>query len=97
MVLIPGGEFMMGSSDSIGFPDEYPPHQVMVSEFLMDRYEVTNREFHEFVSSTGYVTTAEKIFEYFDSQSGDSISRKGSLVFDASGLSYDMSLNPLIQ
>jgi len=95
MVLIPGGEFMMGSSDSISFPDEYPAHRVMVSEFLMDKYEVTNREFHEFVSSTGYVTTAEKIFEYFDSQSGDSISRKGSLIFDASGLSYDMSLDPL--
>ena len=26
MVLIPGGKFMMGSTDSISFPDEYPPH-----------------------------------------------------------------------
>ena len=94
MVLIPAGKFMMGSSDSIGFPDEYPVHEVMVTTFLMDKYEVTNSQFLEFVNSTGYVTTAEKIFKYFDPQSGDSISKKGSLIFDASDFSYDMVFEP---
>ena len=68
---------MMGSTDSISFLDEYPPHEVTVTTFLMDRYEVTNRQFLEFVNSTGYVTTAERIFKYFDSSSGDSLSKEG--------------------
>ena len=91
MILIPGGQFMMGNSDSISFPDEYPPHEVTITAFLMDRYEVTNKQFLEFVNSTGYVTTAERIFKYVDVLSGDSISRKGSLIFDASELTYDSS------
>ena len=88
MVLIPGGKFMMGSTDSISFPDEYQPHEVKVTTFLMDRYEVTNSQFLEFVNSTGYVTTAERIFKYFDFSSGDSLSKKGSLIFDNSDLSF---------
>ena len=97
MILIPGGQFMMGSSDSISFPDEYPPHEVTITAFLMDRYEVTNKQFLEFVNSTGYVTTAERIFKYVDVLSGDSISRKGSLIFDASELTYDSSAELLFQ
>ena len=38
MVLIPGGEFMMGSDVE---RDASPPHKVAVSPFYMDRYEVT--------------------------------------------------------
>ena len=95
MVLIPGGKFMMGSIDSISFPDEYPPHEVTVPTFLMDRYEVTNSQFLEFVNSTGYVTTAERIFKYFDPRSGDSLSRKGSLIFDNSDLSFNEPLDDL--
>ena len=86
---------MMGSTDSISFPDEYPQHEVTVHSFLMDRYEVTNRQFLAFVNSTGYVTTAERMFKYFDSSSGDSLSRKGSLIFDTSDLSYDVPFNDL--
>ena len=95
MVLIPGGKFMMGSTDSISFPDEYPPHEVTVTTFLMDRYEVTNSQFLEFVNSTGYVTTAERIFKYFDFSSGDSLSKKGSLIFDNSDLSFNEPLDDL--
>ena len=53
MVLIPGGKFMMGSKDSVSFPDEYQQHEVTVHSFLMDRHEVTNSKFLEFVKSTG--------------------------------------------
>jgi len=87
MILIPGGKFMMGSADSTSFADEHPPHLVNISPFLMDKYEVTNDQFNDFVNSTGYVTTAEKVFKYFDDKLGDSISRKGSLIFDNSDLS----------
>jgi formylglycine-generating enzyme required for sulfatase activity len=38
MVLIPGGEFTMGSDAQ---RDASPPHKVAVSPFYMDRYEVT--------------------------------------------------------
>ena len=43
MVLVPGGEFTMGSTKSS--PDEGPLHKVMVSEFAMDKFEVTQRQF----------------------------------------------------
>jgi len=95
MILIPGGEFMMGSTDSLSYPDEYPQHKVSISSFLMDKHEVTNKQFNDFVNNTGYVTTAEKLYKYFDHQLGDSISRKGSLVFDGSDLSYEQGLEDL--
>ncbi|MEE2714129.1 MAG: formylglycine-generating enzyme family protein [Planctomycetota bacterium] len=43
MVLIPSGEFTMGSED--GEDDEKPPHSIKVGAFLMDRYEVTQKMF----------------------------------------------------
>jgi formylglycine-generating enzyme required for sulfatase activity len=45
MVLIPAGEFMMGSSR--GQPDEAPPHKVRVNSFLMDRTEVTQETYEK--------------------------------------------------
>ena len=40
MVSLPGGAFLMGSAQ--GSPDEAPPHQVQVSAFLIDKFEVTH-------------------------------------------------------
>ena len=59
MVLIKGGQFLMGGDSIWGKPDEFPRHQVRVSAFYMDRHEVTNAQFRTFIKSTGYVTTAE--------------------------------------
>jgi len=64
MVWINGGEFLMGSSDNDGSPDEYPQHKVDVNGFWMDESEVTNAQFKKFVEATGYVTTAEKAIEW---------------------------------
>src|SRR5262245_27857136 len=50
--------FTMGAND--GAPDERPLHDVKLSDFWMDRTEVTNDQFARFVSATKYVTTAEK-------------------------------------
>lgn len=58
MVMIKGGKFTLGNNK--GFPDERPERTVEISSFWMDDSEVTNAEFAEFVSATGYVTTAEK-------------------------------------
>ncbi len=60
MVWIPGGTFLMGSTDREARPDEAPIHAVRVSGFYMDVTEVTNARFAEFVAATGYVTTAER-------------------------------------
>ena len=49
MVLIPAGEFQMGSND--GEFDEKPVHTVYVNAFYMDVYEVTNAQYKEFVDS----------------------------------------------
>lgn len=60
MVLIKGGEFDFGTNSELGWPDEKPLHRAHVDSFWIDKYEVTNAQFREFVKATGYVTTAEK-------------------------------------
>ena len=51
MVLIPAGEFQMGSNDSQAYDDEKPVHTVYVDAFYMDKYEVTNAQFKAFVDA----------------------------------------------
>ncbi|MFN6963614.1 MAG: SUMF1/EgtB/PvdO family nonheme iron enzyme [Pyrinomonadaceae bacterium] len=51
MVLIPGGTFKMGRND--GRENERPEHEVTVKPFMMDKTEVTNAEYFEFVNATG--------------------------------------------
>lgn len=51
MVLIPAGEFQMGSND--GHPNEKPVHTVYLDAFYIDRYEVTNAQYAEFLNSEG--------------------------------------------
>ncbi len=58
MAIIPGGAFEMGMAGSNA--DEAPVHAVTLAPFLLDRYEVTNRQFAAFVEATGYVTQAER-------------------------------------
>jgi formylglycine-generating enzyme len=60
MVLIPAGEFTMGSPKDAGSTDEQPQHKVYLDAFNIDPYPVTNQEFQNFVNATGYVTDAEK-------------------------------------
>jgi len=52
MVLIPAGEFEMGSNN--GDPDERPVHTVYLDAFYIDIYEVTNAQYKKFVDATGY-------------------------------------------
>ena len=52
LVEIPGGTFQMGRND--GTPQERPQHSVTVQTFLMDRAEVTNEEYAEFVRDRNY-------------------------------------------
>ena len=49
MVLIPAGEFEMGSQDAEADIDEQPIHRVHVDAFYMDTHEVTNLDYKRFV------------------------------------------------
>lgn len=52
MVLIPAGEFTMGSND--WWPKSGPEHKRNLDAFHIDKYEVTNRKYKAFVDATGY-------------------------------------------
>lgn len=56
MELIPAGEFRMG--DNSGGANEKPVHSVYVDAFYMDKYEVTNAEYAEFLNAKGKHTDA---------------------------------------
>ncbi|MFI0976070.1 formylglycine-generating enzyme family protein [Streptomyces sp. NPDC021093] len=61
MVLLPGGEFLMGSDDAEGFPHdgEGPVRAVRLDPFHIDARAVTNDQFAAFVAETGHRTDAE--------------------------------------
>ncbi len=52
-VRIPAGEFLMGSPEGEGQQNEQPQHRVYVSEFLIDKTEVTWRQFRKFAEAQG--------------------------------------------
>ncbi|MEO2031151.1 MAG: SUMF1/EgtB/PvdO family nonheme iron enzyme, partial [Planctomycetaceae bacterium] len=63
LVLIPAGEFLMGTLDSEdeSLVIERPQHVVHIKNaFYIGMHEVTYEQFRRFVSATGYVTDAEK-------------------------------------
>ena len=49
MVLIPTGNFQMGSNDTDAYNEEQPVHTVYVDSFYMDQYPVTNAQYKEFL------------------------------------------------
>ncbi|MBI4489948.1 MAG: formylglycine-generating enzyme family protein [Deltaproteobacteria bacterium] len=51
MVLIPPGEFWMGSED--GDSDEKPRRRLYLDAFYIDKYEVTNALYRKFMEATG--------------------------------------------
>src|SRR2546423_735069 len=52
LVAIEGGSFQMGRNDSV--PTEGPAHQATVKPSSMDKTEVTNAEYAQFVKQTGH-------------------------------------------
>jgi len=50
MALIPAGEFTMGSDQRL--PDEGPEHRVFLATYWLDRYEVTNLQYKQFIDAT---------------------------------------------
>jgi len=58
MVYVQAGNFSMGSED--GDDDEQPVHEVYLDAYWIDKYEVTNHQFAQFVDAMDYETDAEK-------------------------------------
>lgn len=63
MVLIKGGTFEMGGDNDQARTDELPKVPTKVNDFWMDKTEVTNAQFQEFVEATGYKTIAERAID----------------------------------
>ena len=57
MVWVAGGSFDFG--DTV-YPEEQPVRRTTVDGFWIDRTEVTNDAFAQFVQATGYITVAER-------------------------------------
>ncbi len=57
MVWVPAGNFDLG--DTL-YPEEGPLRRIKIEGFWMDRTEVTNQQFAQFVKATDYVTVAER-------------------------------------
>ena len=51
MVLIPTGEFQMGSNDEKAYDDEKPAHTVYIEAFYIDKYPVTNNQYKTFIDA----------------------------------------------
>jgi formylglycine-generating enzyme len=62
MVLLEGGEFVMGNTGPWAYPGdgEGPLRRVRLDAFRIDPHAVSNAEFAAFVEETGHVTEAER-------------------------------------
>ena len=61
-VAVPGGSFLMGTDDDLGYPadGEGPAREVSLEPFWIDATAVSNEAFARFVAATGHVTEAER-------------------------------------
>jgi len=62
MIRLDGGTFWMGTDGQEGFPadGEGPARQIELHSFYIDKYQVTNAQFAEFVHAADYRTEAER-------------------------------------
>jgi formylglycine-generating enzyme required for sulfatase activity len=80
MALIPAGQGRIGAGAQL--PEEQPAGTQRISAFCLDRREVTNERFAEFVAATGFRTVAERplsVQQFPDLSPADRA--PGSLVF----------------
>src|SRR4029453_2890901 len=90
MVWVPGGDFLMGSSDF--YPEERPVHRVAVDGFWMDEHPGTVADFRRFVKAPAHVTWAELAPDPRDYPDADQeLMVPGSLVFHPTSGPVDLS------
>jgi formylglycine-generating enzyme required for sulfatase activity len=80
LIHLPGDSFRMGSEQF--YPEEAPVQETTVAPFSIEKHPVTNAQFADFVSATGYVTIAEQSLDpaAFPAVPADELS-PGALVF----------------
>lgn len=62
LVALPGGEFLMGAADGPHPEDgEGPVRTAFIDACFISRYAVTNRQYDQFVTASGYRTLAEQL------------------------------------
>ncbi len=92
MVWVPKGSFYQGAAatDTLAMQHEKPRHAVLIDSFLIDKTEVTNAQFQQFVAATGYITLAERAVDWESLREQvppgtpkphDSLLQPGSLIF----------------
>ena len=64
MVWVQEGIYRVGSEDKHTNNAEGPSHEVQVSGFYIDKTEVINAQFMEFVNKTGYETMVERPLDW---------------------------------
>ena len=80
LVPIPGQTAVLGSDRH--YPEEAPARPVAVDSFLIQPRQVTNADFAEFVSATGYLTMAERPLNAADYPGAPAANlQPGSMVF----------------
>jgi formylglycine-generating enzyme required for sulfatase activity len=67
MVLIGGGEFLMGDHFNEGMSHELPVHLVKVDSFYMSRYETTNRQYCDFLNAADVKVVSGVVYASTDS------------------------------
>lgn len=91
MVWIPSGTYPMGNGASLNKATEGEPYEVTIDGFWIDKTEVTNAQFREFVEATGYKTVAERPVDWEEikvqlppgtPRPADSLLEPGSLIFE---------------
>ena len=54
LILVPAGNFLRGSLEGQGDPDERPQRDIYLDAFYIARYPVTNRQYRKFLQETGH-------------------------------------------
>lgn len=66
MSLIPDGKYLIGTNEPVFETDnEGPEREVVIEKFYLDKFQVSNGDFAEFVGKTGYKTEAETFGDSF--------------------------------
>lgn len=72
MVVVPGGNFLMGTESADGVSDELPAHLVEIEAFSIDRFEVTAGEFQACIDAGGCKAgSAKTVAEWDECTLGD--------------------------
>jgi formylglycine-generating enzyme required for sulfatase activity len=83
MAAIPGGTFDMGDHAGVGWAREQPVHSVTLDAFYMDKYEVSNTKFADFLNNTTVTVLGISVYQ---------VGGTGQLIcYLVNGLSHDGS------